>query len=79
MDYDTIRSPMWRHRRFDWDDHVRQLEHEDRFEMEYKMSINTFNELKLILQQKLMRDSRRKGRRRTVTVEMIIALFLSLP
>ena len=47
------RSHRWDHARLNWDDHVTQLEHEDKFSKEYKMSLDSFNNLKDILMPQL--------------------------
>ena len=35
----------WEHKLFDWEEHARQLDHEDRFENEYRMSLGCFTNL----------------------------------
>lgn len=76
IESNEIRSQMWEHTVFDWACHVRQLMHEDRFEKEYRMTIETFEISRELLHSKLERNSLRNGSRRTVTVEMIIATGL---
>ena len=44
-----VRNGCWNHKHLNWDEHVRQLLHEDSFENEYGMSQNCHRELVSIL------------------------------
>ena len=44
-----VRNDRWSHKNLNWDEHVRQLLHEDSFENEYGMSLNCHRELVRIL------------------------------
>ena len=70
------RSHKWDHVRINWADHVAQLEHEDKFSKEYKMSLDAFNNLKDILTPQLQRDLRRSRSRVGISVEIIMGIGL---
>jgi hypothetical protein len=44
-----MRIDRWEHKRLDWEEHVRQLVHEDSFENEYGMPLSCYRELAHIL------------------------------
>lgn len=43
----------WKHERLNWVDDVEQLEHEDQFDVMYRMSLDAFNQLVVILRPKI--------------------------
>ena len=45
-----VRIPKWEHQRIDWNEHVTKLLHENIFHHEYRMSLETFNQLLELLQ-----------------------------
>jgi len=68
------RGNRWVHKRIDWDQHVRQLLHERKFDVEYRMSHRTWKKLHRILKPKLRRlNSRNPDRNRPITVDMIMS------
>ena len=69
---DTTREDPWIHKVFDWSAHVKQLLHEKRFNVEYRMSVQAFTRLRNILYIRLRRQIKKKRKIRPVTVEMII-------
>ena len=71
-----IRSSHWVHKTFVWADHIQQLLHEDRFDIEYRMSLQAFSKLHSILQVKLRRRIKLSRLIRPVTVEMVIGTGL---
>ena len=62
-DFDIIfddpipRRDRWDHTQIDWDAHVEKLCHEQRFKREYRMSLEGFNKLVLILSLSLQRNN----------------------
>ena len=68
----NTRDVHWIHKVFDWNQHVKQLIHEKRFNVEYRMSLQAFNRLRNILYRRLRRRIKNKRKIRPITVEMII-------
>ena len=70
------RRNRWNHIRLNWDEHVIQLKHENRFQREYRMSLNAFNRLKLLLFPYLRRESKKRNCTDPVCVEFIMGIGL---
>ena len=67
-----LRIDKWEHSRLNWDDHVRQLVHEDSFENEYGMPLSCYKGLVHILHPKLQKkDYNCRGE--LITVEHVVA------
>jgi hypothetical protein len=67
-----LRIDKWEHSRLNWDDHVRQLVHEDSFENEYGMPLSCYNGLVHILRPKLQKkDYNCRGE--LITTEHVVA------
>ena len=72
----NIRKERWQHERLEWEKHVRLLFHEETFKNEYRMSYNTFNKLKEILQPILQRDANKCRDAEPILTEHIMAMGL---
>ena len=73
---ETRRNHRWNHIRLNWEEHVLQLQHENRFHREYRMSLNAFNHLKTILFPLLKRDWKRSNCIEPVCIEIIMGVGL---
>lgn len=71
-----IRNNRWDHGRLDWDAHVEQLLHEDKFVNEYTMSVPAHGKLVRILEPTLMRKEYNSRCSEPISVEHITAIGL---
>jgi hypothetical protein len=71
-----IRNNRWDHGRLDWDAHVAQLEHEDKFVNEYTMSVKAHGNLVRILDPILERKQYNSRCSEPIQVEHITAIGL---
>ena len=71
------RGDRWVHERINWEEHVKKLLHEKRFDVEYRMSYAVWTQLRRILKPKLNRDqSKSRSCAGPITVDMIMATGL---
>ena len=71
------RSDRWNHSRIEWEDHVHQLIHEDKFEREYRMSLFAHDQLVEMLAPILQRvEYNSRGSTGPILVEHIVAIGL---
>ena len=61
-----VQIPKWVHQQIDWNEHVTKLLHENRFQREYRMSLEAFNQLLELL-------------RPSITVKVVKSNASSLP
>ena len=72
-----IRNERWDHQRLNWEEHVIQLQHEGKFNNEYRMSLPTHGKLVRILDPILQRrEYNSRGSDGPILVEHIIAIGL---
>ena len=71
-----VRGDRWNHQRMDWDSHVEQLDHEGRFDREYRMSVPAHGNLVRILDPILERAAYNSRTAEPIQVEHIIGLGL---
>ena len=64
----------WQHVRLDWNFHVAQLLHEDRFFKEYKMSVDSWNLLRNLLRPHIERNPRMSRTIQPITVDIIMGI-----
>ena len=74
--YDSHRLPRWIHTRINWEEHVSQLLHENRFMIEYRMSLAGFNNLKEILRLQLERNVSYSRSSQPIQLEHIVGIGL---
>lgn len=70
------RGTRWEHARINWEAHVLQLVHENRFSTEYRMSLAAFNHLKDLLRPRLMRAANKSRSVHPVSLEVIVGIGL---
>ena len=67
------RGDRWVHDRINWDEHVRQLLHEKKFAVEYRMSHKAWKKLRQILKPTLKRVHSMSRSSGPITVDMVMA------
>jgi len=67
-----LRAQPWNHKRVDWAEHVKQLFHENMFEVEYRMSHKAWIKLRSILSTYLERNNKRSRALDPITIEIIM-------
>lgn len=64
----------WDHIRLQWNLHVALLLHEDQFEITYRMSFQSWERLTFVLEQHLLRNSRKSRCSEPITIQLIMGI-----
>ena len=72
----SFREVRWDHVRVDWDAHITQLLHENRFQVEYRMTLGTFYKLCDYIHHKIKRNFKKSKSTEPIIDEIIVGVGL---